>query len=161
MACLNEITCDSEIGGAPFVIADEGTINAVILISRIANIFLLSVGAIMLVVSIFIISNTIKLAVYSNKREITFYNEDYSISDLVLHPDGNNIIKNDKADKILKKAVELSRVLSKEFNFVRVDWLINNNKLYFNELTFTPYSGFIKFDKKWNKKLGSWIKIYT
>ena len=28
MACLGEITCDSEIGGAPFVIADEGTINA-------------------------------------------------------------------------------------------------------------------------------------
>ena len=28
MACLGEINCDSEIGGAPFVIADEGTINA-------------------------------------------------------------------------------------------------------------------------------------
>ncbi len=48
----------------------EGTINAVISISKIANIFLLSVGAVMLIVSMFIISNTIKLAVYSNKREI-------------------------------------------------------------------------------------------
>ena len=45
------------------------------------------------------------------------------------------------------------------FNFVRVDWLVFNNKLYFNELTFTPYSGFIKFDKKWNLKIGSWMNI--
>lgn len=49
---------------------NEGTINAVIIISRIANIFLISVGSVMLIVSMFIISNTIKLAVYSNKREI-------------------------------------------------------------------------------------------
>ncbi len=46
------------------------TIDAVISISRVANIFLLGVGTVLLVVSIFIISNTIKLAVYSNKREI-------------------------------------------------------------------------------------------
>ena len=46
------------------------TINAVISISKIANIFLLGIGAVLLIVSIFIISNTIKLAVYSNKREI-------------------------------------------------------------------------------------------
>ena len=49
---------------------NEATIQAVISISKIANIFLLGVGAILLIVSIFIISNTIKLAVYSNKREI-------------------------------------------------------------------------------------------
>lgn len=49
---------------------NEGTISAVISISKIANIFLLSVGTVMLIVSMFIISNTIKLAVYSNKREI-------------------------------------------------------------------------------------------
>lgn len=49
---------------------NESTIQAVISISKIANIFLLGVGVILLIVSIFIISNTIKLAVYSNKREI-------------------------------------------------------------------------------------------
>ena len=49
---------------------DETTINAVIALSKIANIFLLGIGAVLLIVSIFIISNTIKLAVYSNKREI-------------------------------------------------------------------------------------------
>ncbi len=46
------------------------TIDAVISISRVANYFILGVGIVLLVVSVFIISNTIKLAVYSNKREI-------------------------------------------------------------------------------------------
>lgn len=49
---------------------NSSTINAVISISKIVNIFLLGIGVVLLVVSIFIISNTIKLAVYSNKREI-------------------------------------------------------------------------------------------
>lgn len=49
---------------------NQSTIEAVISLSKVANIFLLGVGAVMLVVSIFIISNTIKLAVYSNQREI-------------------------------------------------------------------------------------------
>lgn len=48
----------------------EGTIGAVISISKIVNIFLISIGSVMLIISMFIISNTIKLAVYSNKREI-------------------------------------------------------------------------------------------
>lgn len=59
-----------KIDGIYKVQYDESTINAVIAISKIANIFLIGVGSILLVVSIFIISNTIKLAVYSNKREL-------------------------------------------------------------------------------------------
>ncbi len=59
-----------KIDGIYKVKYNSSTINAVISISRIANIFLLGIGAVLLVVSIFIISNTIKLAVYSNKREI-------------------------------------------------------------------------------------------
>lgn len=63
----NEI---EKIDGIYKVKYNSATINAVISISKIANIFLLGIGAVLLVVSIFIISNTIKLAVYSNKREI-------------------------------------------------------------------------------------------
>ena len=59
-----------KIDGIYKVKYNSSTINAVISISRIANIFLLGIGVVLLVVSIFIISNTIKLAVYSNKREI-------------------------------------------------------------------------------------------
>ena len=59
-----------KIDGIYKVKYNSSTINAVISISKIANIFFLGIGVVLLVVSIFIISNTIKLAVYSNKREI-------------------------------------------------------------------------------------------
>lgn len=49
---------------------NQDTLQAVIAISKVANVFILGVGIVLLVVSVFIISNTIKLAVYSNKREI-------------------------------------------------------------------------------------------
>lgn len=49
---------------------NEEIIDAVLAISDIGKIIIFGIGAVMIVVSIFIISNTIKLAVYSNKREI-------------------------------------------------------------------------------------------
>lgn len=65
------ITAEVEkIDGIYKVKYNASTIEAVISISKVANYFLLGVGIVLLVVSIFIISNTIKLAVYSNKREI-------------------------------------------------------------------------------------------
>ena len=59
-----------KIDGIYNVKYNADTIDAVISISRVANYFILGVGIVLLVVSVFIISNTIKLAVYSNKREI-------------------------------------------------------------------------------------------
>lgn len=63
-------TAVEKVDGIYKVKYNETTIQAVISLSKIANIFLLAVGGVLLIVSIFIISNTIKLAVYSNKREI-------------------------------------------------------------------------------------------
>ena len=68
-------------------------------------------------------------------------------------------MQNFPADKILKQSIDLSKKLSKDFRFVRVDWMIHEGKLYFEELTFTPYSGFSAFDKKWNLKMGNWINL--
>ena len=62
-------------------------------------------------------------------------------------------------DNFINKAEELSKKLSKEFNFVRVDWIVFEEKLYFEELTFTPFSGFSDFGKEWNEKLGGLIEI--
>ena len=49
---------------------NEKIVEAVVAISRIVNGIILAVACVMILVSIFIVSNTIKLAVYSNKREI-------------------------------------------------------------------------------------------
>ncbi|MDD2628112.1 MAG: permease-like cell division protein FtsX [Clostridia bacterium] len=49
---------------------NETIMNAVISVADIAKIVFFGIGGVMVIISIFIISNTIKLAVYSNKREI-------------------------------------------------------------------------------------------
>ena len=49
---------------------NEKIINAVIAISDVGNVVIIALGVIMICISVFIISNTIKLSVYSNKREI-------------------------------------------------------------------------------------------
>ena len=129
---------------------------------------------------------------YGEKREICSYDENFNIIDLVFHNDEKNVIKQEKADCLIKQTFDLSaklctsttrlakdqmttgvsrrndsrtrkqfqeNQLSKGFSFVRCDWLVFNNKLYFNELTFTPYSGLMRFNKKWNLKLGKLILI--
>ncbi len=49
---------------------NETIMNAVISVADIAKVVFFGIGGVMILVSTFIISNTIKLAVYSNKREI-------------------------------------------------------------------------------------------
>ena len=62
----------------------------------------------------------------------------------------------------IQKAMELSKKLSENFKFVRVDWILYNNKLYFGEMNFTPYSGFIIFaenNQKYYEKLGEMLNL--
>ena len=69
-----------------------------------------------------------------------------------------NIINQKKIS--LEEISRLSKQLAKDFCFVRVDWMIYQNKLYFEELTFTPYSGFHNFEKpEYNLKLGELMNI--
>ena len=65
-----------------------------------------------------------------------------------------------EADEIVKPAYELSAALSKDFIFARCDWMIYQSRLYFEELTFTPYSGFHIFENRHEAlKLGSNIDL--
>lgn len=58
------------------------------------------------------------------------------------------------------KMLELSKKLSKDIPFVRVDWYEINGKLYFGELTFYPGAGFEEFTpEEWDYKLGEMIKL--
>ena len=56
--------------------------------------------------------------------------------------------------------LELSKKLSKNIPFVRVDWYEINGKLYFGELTFYPGSGLEEFKPfSWDKKLGNLLSL--
>ena len=90
--------------------------------------------------------------------EVTLYDENLNITEDLFNSDERKV--NIKADEFIKQTVELSKSLSKDFLFVRVDWMIYQNKLYFEELTFTPYSGFYEFkDRNAEIKLGNLIKL--
>ena len=78
-----------------------------------------------------------------NKNEHTPYDENLNITEDLISAESRKI--NIEADENVKLAFELSKVLSNPFIFVRVDFMLYQNKLYFEELTFTPYSGFLKF----------------
>lgn len=65
---------------------------------------------------------------------------------------------------ILDEMLDMSRKLSKEFVYVRIDFYIIENKLKFGEMTFTPASGLYRYDNKvWsreeNRMLGDMIDL--
>ncbi len=94
---------------------------------------------------------------YSMPPKCSVYNEDYSESELRLNPE--YIKENEPAGERLKEAVELSKELAAGFKLVRVDWLLYRNQIYFNEMTFTPFSGFFAIDDKTNLKIGKMLKL--
>ena len=59
-----------DIDGIYKVSYNEKVINAVVTVSKIVNYIILSIGAVMSVISIFILANTIKLAIYASKRDL-------------------------------------------------------------------------------------------
>lgn len=60
----------------------------------------------------------------------------------------------------LNEMIELSKKLSKDFPFVRVDLFSLNGKIYFSELTFTPSGGLVKFEPRtYHKIFGDMLHI--
>ena len=61
---------------------------------------------------------------------------------------------------LLGDMLEKSKLLSQNIPFVRVDWYIVNNILFFSEFTFYSDSGLEKFiPNKWDYILGDYIKL--
>ena len=55
---------------------------------------------------------------------------------------------------------ELATKLAKGIPHVRVDFYEANDKVYFGEMTFYHFSGFVPFQpEQWDYKFGSWIKL--
>ncbi len=90
--------------------------------------------------------------------QVSVYNKDFSKSNISFNP--YYIIQNEEVSENLKRAVILSKTLCKEFKLVRVDWMEYKGNLYFNEMTFTPHSGFFKFySQDINEQLGNKLNL--
>lgn len=77
----------------------------------------------------------------NNDSQMTFYDLDWKDAGFsYLH---FGVMKSPAArPSQLNKAIEIARILSSGFSFVRVDlYLIGDNDIYFGEMTFTPASG--------------------
>ena len=62
--------------------------------------------------------------------------------------------------KNFDKMLEIARILSKDFKFVRVDLHNVDGKIYFGEMTFTPASGYMKFNpRKYDRILGDMLVL--
>ena len=83
-----------------------------------------------------------------NNNTIAIFDENLNITNDIFGFKEQKI--NTKANELIKQTFVLSTQLAKNFNFVRVDWITYQNKLYFEELTFTPYSGFNCFKNNLN-----------
>lgn len=94
----------------------------------------------------------------NNQSKVCIYDENFNESEYTFIPTANKEFI-EPTDE-MKNAFELSKKLSKDFKFVRVDWKILDGNLYFDKMNFSPYSGLIIFeDEDWNKELGELIKI--
>ncbi len=59
-----------------------------------------------------------------------------------------------------EKMKEISRKLSKDMSFVRVDLYEIDQKIYFSELTFSPCSGYMRIKpEEWDLKLGNMLNL--
>ena len=97
-----------------------------------------------------------------NQRTKSVCSYDENFNYLNLNFIENAVIENHECSGQLLKAVELSRILSEEFKLVRVDWMQHKDRLYFNEMTFTPYSGFLPANdewKEWQLKTGDMLNL--
>ena len=73
------------------------------------------------------------------------------------HP--NSVIPLEKPI-LLEEMLSLSKILSRDIPFLRVDFYIIENKIYFGELTFFPASGMSKFEpKEWDETFGNYINL--
>ncbi len=71
-------------------------------------------------------------------------------------PSGKKIEK----PAIMDKVIELSERLATHTPYLRVDWYVLEDKVYFGEMTFHTWGGFPDFKPMdFNRTLGDWIKL--
>lgn len=88
-----------------------------------------------------------------------FYSPEWKLMDVRRPGHPNSDIPLEEPE-LLEQMLHLSRKLSKDIPFLRTDFYIIDNKIYFGELTFFPGSGMSKFEpEKWDKTFGKYLSL--
>ena len=73
------------------------------------------------------------------------------------HPNSDKPINKPEQFELM---IELAKKLSDGLPHVRVDFYESEGNIYFGELTFFHWGGFVKFDPpEWDEKFGEWIRL--
>lgn len=87
-----------------------------------------------------------------------FFDENGNYLPIEDHEDPDHKIPN--LPKNFEKMLKITKTLSEDLPFVRVDLYEAGEKVYFGELTFYPDAGFDnEFTEDWDLKLGEWIDL--
>ncbi len=94
--------------------------------------------------------------VVGDKRGRIMFDENWKAVDYNLGTDDLDIPL--KKPKNYKEIISVIDQLSEDFDFVRVDLYLLEEKIYFGELTFVPSAGYMKFTKEGvDLEWGNWI----
>lgn len=86
-----------------------------------------------------------------------WYDIDWNLLDVYYF---SPIKKHVEKPQVLEELLSVAEKLSQEFPYVRVDLYVANNQIYFGELTFRPYGGFMKFvPESFDIELGNYLNL--
>jgi len=86
-----------------------------------------------------------------------WYDTDWNLKDAYYFSSKKKYLEKPKQ---LSELLKIAKKLSEDFPYVRVDLYIVDNKIYFGELTFRPYGGFMKFiPESFDKYLGKYLDL--
>ena len=87
------------------------------------------------------------------------YNENWEPTDIKIDYPSDNEREFTKPE-VFEELKELCRKVSLGLPFMRSDFYIVDNKIYFGELTFFPEAGFVHIKpEEYQQKLGDWLVI--
>lgn len=96
----------------------------------------------------FCYSGKVKYIVLDGDRYIehkrNFYDRNWKYIDILT--DCEKLGDKIKKPKILKQMIEVAEKLSSDFPYVRVDLYCIKGKIYFGEMTFYPWTGYVQFE---------------
>lgn len=92
------------------------------------------------------------------KHKRNFYNRDWNYIDV--KTDCGQLGDSIKKPKMLKQMIEVAEKLSADFPYVRVDLYCIKNKIFFGEMTFYPWTGYVQFEPdEFDYELGEGFRV--
>lgn len=94
----------------------------------------------------------------AGKTKFDYFDVNFNHLDLIQHYP--NALEIPRKPERFEEMLELSKLLSKDIPHVRVDFYEINGKVYFGELTFYHFGGFMPFEpESWDMVFGDWLHL--